>query len=102
MYLEVAADGSLSLRESDNFRAFSIRERAAGSADRALAEIASAAEEGHYWLDAGSLVELSGCQTDTDWVAAYRAMLESVAPYGYYDAEKDRVKAHLESVVDAS
>jgi hypothetical protein len=96
MYIRVAADGELSLQESDNLRAFSIREDSRGDAARRLAHIASLAEDNHYWLDADAVLELSGRKLDQSWVSAYWDMLASVAAFGYYDEANKRVKAHVE------
>ena len=96
MYIRVAADGELSLQDSDNLRAFAIREDKPGIAATLLAPIASATDDDHYWLDADAVVELSGRKADQTWVSAYWSMLASVADYGYYDEANKRVKAHVE------
>ena len=96
MYVFIAADGQLSLRDSDNMRAFSIVEAHGGAADEWLAANAAPAEEQHYWLDATAVLEISGRQDDKAWVQGFWDMLASVEPYGYADMENKRVKAHLE------
>jgi hypothetical protein len=96
MYIRVAADGALSLQDSDNLHAFAIREDKPGTAATSLAQIGSATDDGHYWLDAAAVLELSGREQDQTWVSAYWSMLASVAVYGYYDEAKKRVKAHVE------
>jgi hypothetical protein len=99
MYILVAADGELSLQDSDNMRAFSIREAAAGSAARWLAQMASpAAEVQHYWIDANAVLEISGRRDDAQWVKQFWDMLTKVEAYGYSDMTKKRVKAHLDQV----
>jgi len=57
-----------------------------------------AADNDHYWLDADAVEELSVRNKDQQWVRNFRAMLESVEPYGYYDRAANRVKAHVEQV----
>ena len=96
MIVNVAKNGALSLRDSDNMRAFSIVCDGAGASLERLQQIAVPAEENHYWLDADAVLELSGRQQDQQWQADFRAMLESVAPYGYFDHKTNRVKAHVE------
>jgi hypothetical protein len=96
MYIRVAADGELSLQDSDDLRAFAIREDRQGDSATRLALIGIATDDNHYWLDADAVVELSGRKLDQTWVSAYWNMLASVAAYGYYDEAKRRVKAHVE------
>ncbi len=96
MYIFIAASGELTLRDSDNMRAFSIVEEESGSAAKWLAAIATPAAEQHYWLDANAVIELSARMQDETWVQGFWDMLASVEAYGYSDMENKRVKAHLE------
>ena len=96
MYILIAADGQLSLEDSDNMGAFSIVEEEGGNAATRLAAIATAAEEQHYWLDANAVVELSGRKYDQQWVQGFWDMLAQVEAYGYSDMQNKRVKAHVE------
>jgi hypothetical protein len=97
MYILIDADGELSLQDSDNMRAFSIREDEAGSAARWLAQMATPAdEEQHYWLDADTVLKLSGRRDDQQWVRQFWDMLTKVEAYGYSDMINKRVKAHVD------
>jgi hypothetical protein len=97
MYIFIAANGELSLQDSDNMRAFSIREGKAGSADGWLARMATPAkEDGHYWLDADVVLDVSGRGDDQQWVEQFWEMLTKVEAYGYSDMTNKRVKAHLD------
>ena len=96
MYLLIAANGQLSLEDSDNMRAFSIIEEESGLAATQLSAIATPAEEQHYWLDVDAVVELSGREDDQQWVAGFWEMLAKVEAYGYSDMERKRVKAHVD------
>lgn len=96
MYILIAENGELSLQDCDNTRAFSIRETVSGTANSGLADIAIAAEDNHYWLDANAVVELSGRQHDQPWLDGFWDMLASVEAYGYSDMTAKRVKAHVE------
>jgi hypothetical protein len=100
MYIEVAASGVLSLQDSDNFRTFAIVRANAAAPLARLAEMGSAAEDDHYWLDVDAVLELSGRKHDQPWLRDFRAMLASVAPYGYFDTSNNRVKAHVETSDD--
>jgi hypothetical protein len=94
MYIRVSASNRLSLEDCDNFREFSIVEETGGQAGEALDEMASPAEEDHFWLDANAVIELSGRGDDPGWVDAFWKMLEQVEAYGYSNMTTLQVKAH--------
>jgi len=96
VYILIAADGQLSLEDSDNIRAFSIVEEESGAAATRLEAIVTSSEEQHYWIDANAVVELSGRQHDQQWVQKFWDMLAQVEAYGYSDMQNKRVKAHVE------
>ena len=96
MYIQIGPDGTVTLEDSDNMRAFSIVEAQPGTARNSLASIGEAAEDNHYWLDANAVVELSGRKSDADWVDRFWEMLSKAEPYGYSDIAGQRVKAHIE------
>ncbi len=98
MYIFIAAGGELTLRDSDNMRAFSIVEEINGSAAESLAAIGVAAAEQHYWLDASAVIELSRRMQDETWIKEFWNMLAKVEAYGYSDMENKRVKAHVEQI----
>jgi len=100
MYIRVAETGELDLQDSDNFGAFAIVRAGRAAPLAQLAEMADAAEDNHYWLDADAVLELSGREHDQQWVRNFRAMLASVAPHGYFDMSNNRVKAHMETSDD--
>jgi len=96
VYILIAADGQLSLEDSDNMRAFSIVEEEGGAAATRLADIATPSEEQHYWLDADAVVDLSGRKHDQQWLQGFWDMLTRAEAYGYSDMQNKRVKAHVE------
>ena len=96
MYILIAANGQLSIKDSDNLRAFSIVEAKTGLAATHLATIATPAEERHYWLDADAVIALSGREQDQQWVKNFWNMLAQVEAYGYSDLKNRRVKAHVD------
>lgn len=98
MYIFIAADGRLTLRDSDNMRAFSIVEEECGAAGKWLASISISAAGEDYWLDANAVIELSGRKQDEAWVEGFWNMLASVEAYGYSDMQHERVKAHVETI----
>lgn len=95
MYLLIAADGQLSMQDVDNMRAFAIIEEKDGSARTALGDIAAAAEDNHYWIDADAVIELSGRNDDQIWIEGFWDMLAKVEAYGYSEMALKRVKAHV-------
>ena len=97
MYILVNSDGDLMLQDCDNLRAFAIVLEVNDAPVTRLAEIGSTAEDNrNYWLDADAVVELSSRKHDQQWVMDFRAMLTSVAQYGFYDEATNKVKAHVE------
>ncbi len=96
MYILIAANGKLSLQDSDNLSEFSIREESSGAAVKQLSAIATVAENNHFWLEAAAVVEISGRQHDQQWVDGFWDMLAKVEAYGFSDRAKKRVKAHLD------
>jgi hypothetical protein len=97
VYIQVSSNGVLELQDSDNMRAFSI---VLDSPDAALIELEKigvlADDKDHYWLEVDAVEELSARMHDQQWLQDFRAMLASVAPYGYYDKATNKVKAHVE------
>jgi hypothetical protein len=96
MYILIAADGSISLEEVDDMRRFSIIENSEVAKSSSFLAIAESAEEGHYWVDAESVIELSALGGDQQWIDEFWHMLKRVEPYGYSDLVNKRVKAHVE------
>ncbi len=97
MYILIAVDGSLSLEEADNIKAFSIIENSPGSQSSEFSAMAESAEENHYWIDAEAVIELSARAGDQQWVEEFWNMLKKSEPYGYSDLVNKRIKAHIET-----
>jgi hypothetical protein len=101
MFISISPDGDLNLEDVDNMKVFSIVEAAGasdlGKAASALADIAEAAEDDHYWIDAEAVIQLSVRSEDPQWVENFWAMLKMVEAYGYSDLQAKRVKAHVET-----
>ncbi len=97
MYILIAAEGSLSLEDTDNVRAFSIVENSPGAQSSEFLAIAEPAEENHYWIDVDSVIDLSARNGDQQWIGEFWDMLKKSEPYGYSDLVKKRIKAHVET-----
>jgi len=96
MYIFIASDGRLALRDSDNMRAFSVVEEESGIAGKWLAPVTVSQTEQDLWLDANAVIELSGRIDDQAWVESFWDMLAGVEAYGYSDMQIKRVRAHVE------
>ena len=98
MFLKVAPDGTMTMEEVDDFKRFHIEADAASltaGGDDGFAKLAEDAGEGHYWLNADAIVEMSGKGGDEEWTTAFWTMLEKAEPYGFSDVAGRRIKAHL-------
>ena len=96
MYLKIHSNGDLSLEETDNFKAFSIRDETEGLKSERFHLMAQPAEENHFWLDAKTLIDLGEKADDDDWKIGFKNMMKAVEQYGYSDLHNNRIKAHLE------
>lgn len=100
VYLKIGADGTLSMEEVDDFKRFHISAEmdtlAGDSAISAFDDISEDVGDGHFWLQADSIVELSGRADDDAWTVAFWSMLDKAAPYGFADPDGRRIKAHVE------
>ena len=95
MIVDLPASGPV-LLERDDFTALKVAADAGtslGDAARALG--ARAVEAEHLWIPAEHFRRLAA-GADAAWHASFRAMLDKVEPYGWYDSETRTVKAHLE------
>jgi hypothetical protein len=96
MYILIPEKGELSLQQRDDMKSFLIMDQSRDGVAHALEAIAEPAEDNHFWIDADSVIELSGCSSDPAWVEGFWAMLKAVEPYGYADLAGRRVKAHVQ------
>ena len=98
MIVRVAAPGSAVLEEQENLKALKVAAGAGVTDAELLAALgaASAAEPDHLWIPAAALRALA--VRSAEWDAAFAAMLAKVEPFGWYDAQQDAVKAHIERI----
>jgi hypothetical protein len=97
MYILISTDGTLSLEDVDNLTSFSIVENSDVTRSSTFSAMATRAEEGHYWIDADSVIKLSPRHGDQHWVDEFWDMLKKAEPYGYADLVNNRVKAHVKA-----
>ncbi len=86
------------LVEVDLVRELTLVAPAGATAESIAATIGrgSAAEDEHHVRLAASTIIRLARMPSAEWVAAFRATLRSVEPMGWYDAEADFVRLHIE------
>lgn len=98
MYILIDQNGSLSMQDVDNMKAFSVRAQSEDVDRSKLLAIAQPAEDEHYWIAVDAVINFTERSTDPIWLEEFSQMLKKVEPYGYYDTNTQKVKAHLEYV----
>jgi hypothetical protein len=100
MFVKVAADGSVSLEEKDNFRAFKVVvEGGPARLDqvrRALNGTAEVQDQGHAWIYEQALRKRPEVADDATWQGNLGAMIEKAKPHGWVDDAKKAIRAHIE------
>jgi hypothetical protein len=98
MYLNIEADGSVTLEEANDFGQFEIRssiDLASGHLSDEFFSFAKPTDDGRYWIDAEVVVGLSSKSNDSKWCTAFWTMLEKAEPYGFADIARKRIKSHV-------
>jgi hypothetical protein len=100
MFIKVAADGSVSLEDRDNFRAFKlVVEGGAARLDqarRALSGTAEIPDQATTWIFEQALRQRPEVVGDAAWQSNLGAMIEKAKPHGWVDEAKKAIKAHIE------
>jgi hypothetical protein len=100
MYVKVAAGGSVSLEEKDNFRAFKVVvEGGPARLDqvrRALSGTAEVQDQGHAWIYEQALRKRPEVAGDATWQSNLGTMIEKAKPHGWVDDAKKAIRAHIE------
>jgi hypothetical protein len=56
-------------------------------------------QDGHAWVSADVLESRAAALVSTpDWAAKYRDMVDFAAAHGWWDAERARIRAHIQSI----
>lgn len=97
MLLRVAADGTVTLEEADNFRRFSVGAAPGAPLARALDGIARLEGETHAWISPAGLRRLAPQAGQPEWEDGFGKMLAYAASKGWTDAE-GAVRAHIETI----
>lgn len=96
MLVRVETAGPAVLEEQENLKALKVVAGADVTAERVLAALGATAadEDDHVWIPAATFRALA--RPVAGWEKAFAAMLAKVEQFGWYDAERDTVKAHVE------
>ena len=105
MFVKLAADGSVTLEDRDNFRAFKLVDRGRAGAARSGAPRAAqhrriAGPGRRLDLRAGAAAAARGrerCRVASN----LGAMIEKAKPHGWIDEQKKAIKAHIEWTASA-
>jgi hypothetical protein len=100
MIIHVALDGSVELREPDEFRSFKIAGPAGAPVDflaRALAGIATLEPDGKTaWVSQAALTHWQGAERPAEWRQSFDKMVDSVRRFGWVRDGDGAVRAHIE------
>jgi hypothetical protein len=100
MFVKVGADGSVSLEDRDNFRAFKLVVEGGPArldqARRALSGTAELPDQATAWIYDKALRERAEVANDAAWQGNLGTMIEKAKPHGWIDEQKKAIKAHIE------
>ena len=100
MFIKVAADGSVSLEDRDNFRAFKLVVEGGPArldqARRALNGAAEIPDQSIAWIYEQALRQRPEVVGDAAWQSNLSAMIEKAKPHGWVDEAKKAIRAHIE------
>ena len=100
MFVKLTADGSVTLEDRDNFRAFKlVVEGTPASLEatrRALAGTAELPDQTTAWVLEAALRQRPEVAQDAAWQGSLGTMIEKARPHGWIDDERKAIKAHIE------
>ena len=100
MFVKLGIDGSVSLEDRDNFRAFKLVVEGGPTrleqARRALADTAELPDQANAWIYEQALRQRPEVAGDAAWQGNLGAMMEKAKPHGWIDEQKKAIKAHIE------
>ena len=105
MFVKLSADGSVSLEDRDNFRAFKLVVEGGPArldqARRALLNTAELPDQATAWIFEQALRQRAEVANDATWQTNLGGMIEKAKPHGWIDEQKQAIKAHIEWVEPA-
>jgi hypothetical protein len=100
MFLKISADGSVSLEEHNNFRAFKLvvtgNPSKLDAIRKTLAGIAELPDKDTAWISEAALRHWPDVARDQTWQQNLTAMIEKAKPHGWIDEQRKAIKAHIE------
>ncbi len=100
MFVKLSVDGSITLEDRDNFRAFKLvvegGTQRLDQARRALANTAELPDQTTAWIYEQALRQRPEVAGDAAWQGNLGAMIEKAKPHGWIDEQKKAIKAHIE------
>lgn len=100
MFVKLSVDGSVTLEDRDNFRAFKLvvegGTQRLDQARRALANTAELPDQTTAWIYEQALRQRPEVAGDAAWQGNLGAMIEKAKPHGWIDEQKKAIKAHIE------
>lgn len=100
MIIRFSADGSVALQGHDNFREFKATVPADDLSPQALARLvggmAVPTDDGkHLWVSIPSFLARFAADHDQAWAEAFSRMIAKAGQFGYVDADRQAVRAHV-------
>ena len=100
MFVKLGIDGSVSLEDRDNFRAFKLVVEGGpdrlDTARRVLSGTAELPDQATAWIFEQALRQRPEVAGDAAWQGNLGAMIEKAKPHGWIDEQKKAIKAHIE------
>jgi hypothetical protein len=105
MFVKLAAGGTVTLEDRDNFRAFKLvvegDQSELAAASRTLAGTADLTDATHAWIFESALRGRPEVAADAAWQQNLGTMIEKARPHGWVDDQRKAIKAHIEWVAPA-
>ena len=105
MFVKLAIDGSVTLEDRDNFRAFKLVIEGGPArldqARRALMNTAELSDQAEAWIYEQALRQRPEVAQDAAWQQNLGTMMEKAKPHGWIDEQKQAIKAHIEWTASA-
>jgi hypothetical protein len=100
MLVKLAANGSVTLEDRDNFRAFKLvvdgSPAGLDATRRALTGTAELPDQTTAWVFEAALRQRHEVAQDAMWQQNLGTMIEKARPHGWVDDERKAIKAHIE------